>query len=112
MNTSKQNGKNNTKLNNGYTLVVFFHIVEDGGKVLDYTRHFGPFINPIVALDQFKELTKLKPQIPKEHYRNNMLRPVLGFRYRVQFSKAGIVAIAIKTQETTVSLANLKNPKD
>jgi hypothetical protein len=100
------------KLNNGYVLFVFFHFVDQDGRMQSYTRQFGPFKNPIVAIDQFKALTKLKPQIPKEHYRNDMLRPVLGFRYKVEFSKKGIVAIAIKTLELQPSLENLKNPKD
>ena len=103
---------NTSKLNHGYTLIVFFHFVQEGNKSVDYTRHFGPYANPIVAIDHFKEITKLKPQIPKEHYRNDMLRPVLGQRYRVEFSKLGIVAIAIKTLETNLALAHLKNPKD
>lgn len=92
-----------TKLNHGYILRV--HDFEG------QTRYFGPFPSIIQAIVAFKYATKLDPKIDLRP-NSKVFRPVLGHKYKVEFSKNGIVSVSVVTLETELQLANLKNPKD
>ena len=81
-----------SKLNNGY--IALIHYFDSS------PRYFGPYETPLKAFQEITRTWKLNVVIPKEEMtKRDVFRPVLCRKYKVQFSKDGIVAISIDVLE-------------